>query len=282
MHFAFPFTVGQILWALTFAAQLVLLVVLLGRDRVGRYPWFTAGVALFALRLLTEVLLAGRMAIPVLRIIFISMAFVAAVVGLLVVLEVARRAFAGAQPRTWAIGVFVLLAVAGGVLAVWGPWPARKDLAFDSPFAVLKLMQLAAQKGDLLIDLLTVQLGLLVVLFGRRFKAGWHSHTQRIVIGLSTVAASWLLVEGVWQAIAMTAHPHSQEEYERLIGLGGKLVNANKVVFILALVWWIACLWVDEPGMAPAASEPVALPVPEAEPAEETNPEPEDTSSASQ
>jgi hypothetical protein len=79
--------------------------------------------------------------------------------------------------------------------------------------AVLRLMQLAAQKGDTLVDVLTVELGLLVVLFGRRFKAGWHSHAQRIVIGLSTVAISWLSVEGVWQIIAATAHPHSREEY---------------------------------------------------------------------
>jgi hypothetical protein len=160
------------------------------------------------------------------------------------------------------VGTLVLLAVAGGVLAVWGPWPPRKDLTLDSPMAVLKLLRLLAQKGDLLYDLLAVQLGVLVVLFGRRFKAGWRSHTQRIVIGLSTVAASWLIVEGVWQIIAATVHPHSQADYERIIGLGGKMVNANKAVYIAVLLWWIACLWMDEPGMAGAekGSDPVLIP----------------------
>ena len=43
MHFNFAFTAVQVLWTLTFAAHLVLLVVLLGRDRTRRFPWFTTG-----------------------------------------------------------------------------------------------------------------------------------------------------------------------------------------------------------------------------------------------
>jgi hypothetical protein len=268
MHFNFPFTASQILWTLTFAAQLVLLVVLMGRDRMGRYPFFTASIALFALRLVTEVLLSGRLPIPTLGMIFIAMADLAALVGLLVVLEMARRAFGEAPRWAWTTGVLVLLVIAGGVLAVWGPWPPRKDLTLDSPMAVLRLMRLLAQKGDLLYDLLTVQLGVLVVLFGRRFKAGWRSHTQRIVIGLSTVAASWLIIEGVWQIIAATVHPHAQADYERIIDLGGKMVNANKAVYIVVLVWWIACLWFDEPGAVPM-KEQGPLPIPEVAVAEE-------------
>jgi len=52
-----------------------------------------------------------------------------------------------------------------------GPWPDRRTLTFDSQLAILRLLGLVAQKGDLLAGLLTVELGLLVVLFGRRFKA---------------------------------------------------------------------------------------------------------------
>ena len=220
------------------------------------------------MRLLTEVLLAGRMAPPILARVFITMADVAAVVGLLVVLEMARQAFGGVRRRTWIIGALAMVVIAGGVLVLWGPWPARKDLVFNSQMAVLRMMQLAAQKGDLLIDLLTVELGLLVVLFGRHFKAGWRTHTQRIVIGLSTVAASWLTIAGVWQIIVSTVHPHSQAEYERILGLGAKMVNANKVVYIAVLVWWIACLWMDEPGTVVAAEVPGPLRIPETEAAE--------------
>jgi hypothetical protein len=274
MHFSFPFTVSQVLWTLTFAAQLVLLVVLLGRDRIQRFPWFTASIALFALRLLAEVLLTGRMAPTVLRVVFLSMADVAALVGLLVVVEMARRAFGAASLRTWIVGVLALVAVGVGVLYAWGPWPAWKALTADPQLTTLRLMQLGAQKADLLMDVLTVELGLLVVLFGRLFKAGWHSHVQRIVIGLSTVALSWLAVQGVWQVIAATVHPHTPEEYERIVGLGAKMVNANKVVYLAVLIWWIACLWRDEPGAKARGTlvdeaEPGPLRTPEAAAAEE-------------
>src|ERR1035437_437106 len=103
MHSHFPFTVSQILWTLTFAAQLTLLVVLLGRDRIKRYPWFTAGIAIYALHLLVEVLLAGRMATVVYQTVSIALADLEVVIGLLVVIEIGRRAFGGASVRTRAI-----------------------------------------------------------------------------------------------------------------------------------------------------------------------------------
>jgi len=263
MHLHFPFTTTQVLWTLTFAGQLVFLVVLLGRDRIKRYPFFTASMALFTVRLLAEVLLAGRMPVIMLQRIFIPLSVLMALASLLVVVEMARRAFAGAQRQTWIIGTLVTLAIAGGVLAAWGPWPDRKDLAVDSGLALLRLLQFIAQKTDMAIDLLTVQLGLLVVLFGRRFQAGWHSHTQRVVIGLSTVSIAWLAIQGAWQMIARTVHPHTQAEYEHIMGLGTKLVSANKVVYVAVLVWWIACLWQDEPGSTQTV-EKLETPAPEA------------------
>jgi DNA segregation ATPase FtsK/SpoIIIE-like protein len=250
----FAFSARQILWTLTFAAQLVLLVVLLGRDRARRYPWFTAGVVIFSLRLLAEVLLAGRMPMLALQEIFLSLADLAAVVSLLVVVEIAWHAFARASRRAWIIGVVVMLAVAVGVLVAWGPWPALKDLSWNSKMGVLRLMQLAAQKGDTLVDVLTVEVGLLVVFLGRKFKAGWQSHTQKIVIGLSVVAAAWMGIQGAWQLIAHNAHPATQEEYARIMALGGKLINASQVVYLVAAVWWIAWLWRDEPGTEAASA----------------------------
>ena len=61
MHFDFHFTAISVLWTLTFAALLVLLVVLMGRDRARRFPWFTASIVLVALRLLTNRLLHERL-----------------------------------------------------------------------------------------------------------------------------------------------------------------------------------------------------------------------------
>jgi hypothetical protein len=252
MHLNFAFTTIQILWTLTFAAHLVLLVVLLGRDRMRRFPWFTAGIVLMALRLVSSRLLYGRLAPITMSTIFIVLADLSAIIGFLVVVEMARRAFGRVQRRAWIIWTLVLLALGGGVLAAWGPWPAWKTIVLNTRIEMLGLMQLLAQKTSLLVDVLTVALGLLVLLFGRRYGAGWRSHVQQIVIGLSTASMAQLALQVIWQIVARTAVPHSMAEYQQIVGLREKLFNANNVVYLVVLVWWIVCLWIDEPGAAPA------------------------------
>lgn len=247
MHFS-GWNANQILWTLTFAALLVLLVVLLGRDRARRFPWFTASMVLTALRLLSSRMLSGRIAEIPMAEIFIPFAAIEALVTVLVVVEIARRAFRGASRRAWIMGTVALLAVGGVVLAEWGAWPAWKTLTATSVIAFLQLIQLIAQKTGLLSNVLTAGVGLLVVVFGRRFNAGWRSHTQLIAIGLSTAAIAQLAVRGIWQAIALHAAPHSQAELDRVLGLRDKLNYATSFVFLAALVWWIVCLWNNEPG----------------------------------
>jgi hypothetical protein len=256
MHPNFHFTAAQILWTLTFAAQLVLLVVLLGRDRIKRFPWFSLGILLMALRLLSSRMLLGRMPTVTLSAIFIVMADLAAIVGFLVVVEMARRAFAPVKRSTWYSGALAVLIVGGGILAAWGPWPAWKTLSANSFLAVLQLMEVGAQKLDILVDLLTVQLGLLVMLFGRRCGAGWRTHTQRIVIGLSTASTAQLAVEVILQLIARSAKPHSQAEYDHLVNLSNRIVNANGALYVAVVVWWIVCLWIEEPGVITADGRP--------------------------
>ena len=285
MHFNLHFTAVETLWTLTFAAQVVLLVVLLGRDRAKRFPWFTLSIVLMALRLLASRLLYGRMAPIPMSVILITIADVLAIAGFLVVVEMARRAFAPVRRAVWLQGALAVLLVGAVALAAWGPWPAWKTLTAESQMAVLRLMQLGAQKLDMLVDLLTVELGLLVVLVGRRTGAGWRTHTQRIVIGLWTASSSQLAVEGIWQYIARTAAPHTQAEYEHVLGLRDKLFNANGAVYVAVLIWWIACLWADE-RTADSGEPPVMTPQPvyadaateEAltEPPGEAEPEPEE------
>lgn len=248
MHFHFDFSANQVLWTLTFAGLLVLLVVLLGRDRVRRFPWFTAAMVMMALRMVASRLLFGRLSPIVSSEVFLVMSDIASIIALLVVVEMARRSFAGARRRTWVIATLIVLAVGVAIVAEWGPWPSAKTLLAASTLAFLRMMQLFAQKADLLSDLLTVQLGLLVLLFGSRFKAGWRSHPQQIVIGLSTASISQLAVRVIWQQIALHSTIHSQAEYQRVMALQDKIYHANSVVYLAVLVWWIVWLWFDEPG----------------------------------
>jgi hypothetical protein len=252
MHFHFIFSANEILWTLTFAALLVLLVVLLGRDRIRRFPWFTASTAMMALLLLTTQLLLARMSRITGVTVYLVMSTVEVLLTLLVLVEMARRAFKGAGRTAWLIGTLVLLAVCGTVLKFWGPWPDWKTLTATGEFATIRLLQLGVDKGTLFSGVLTIELGLIATLFGRRYGAGWHSHTQRILIGLSTASLAQLALRGTLQAMGMHIQIHSQSEYEHIMNLRDKLIHANSTIYLAVLLWWIAALWLDERGAEPA------------------------------
>lgn len=255
MHFHPSFELlEQALWTVTFAAHLVLLVVLLGRDRAARFPWFTASIALVAFRLLTSRLLFGRLPQLTMAKMFVVVADIGAFVSLLVVLEIARRAFGRVRRSTWVGSALAVMAVGALVLIFWGAWPAWKTVASGPSINVL---QLIAQKASLLADVETIVVGLLIVAFGYRYGAGWRSHTQSIAIGLSTASIAQLSVQGIWQAIAHTAVAHSMAEYQRIIGIREHLFNTSSGVYIAALIWWIIMLWFDEPGARATAATDV-------------------------
>lgn len=255
MQFHFPFNTQDILWTLAFASQLVLLVVLMGRERIARFPWFTAAAVMLALRLLTAKLLNGRLPQLTMATVFIVMAEVGALIGLMVVLEVARRAFGSVRRTTWVTGALVLLALGAVVLRFWGPWPAWKTLTAHSTTATLQLIQLLAQKTSLFVDVENIAVGLLIVLFGRRFGAGWRTHTQQIAIGLSASSLAQLTIGVVWERIAHTAVVQTMADQQRILGMRDKLFNANSAMYVVVVVWWIVWLWRDEPGQTPAGAE---------------------------
>lgn len=250
MHFDFHFTAVQILWTLTFAALLVLLIVLLGRDRMRRFPWFTTGIVLIALRLLVDRILRGKLPPLTMAAVSLTLADLSALVGLVILVEIARKVFRRVSARAWTVWGILLLAIGGVVLWKWGPWPNWKTLSFDTAIARLQFMQFLAVKTGLLTNVLAVLLGVLVVAFGARYGAGWRSHAQRIMIGLSTAALAQLALQGVWESIVRHTLPHSRAEYEHVMNLQEKLLNSNSLVYLLVVVWWIVCLWVDEPGTA--------------------------------
>ncbi|MGD0736525.1 MAG: hypothetical protein ABR976_15455 [Terracidiphilus sp.] len=255
MHPNSGFSAAQVLWTLSFASLLVLLVVLLGRERSRRFKFFTIAIVLVALERLIGKLLFGRVAPMQFYEVFIPLAVLSALVSVLVLVELARKAFVGLERRAWIVNSLGMLAVGAVVVAEWGKWPAWQTVTAGTTLAVLELLQAASQKINLLSNVLTVELALLVLFFGRRFKAGWRSHTQAILIGLSTASIAQMLRDGVWQLIAMKAAPKTQVEYNHIIGIRDKLSTANEIVYLVVVVWWIVSLWIDEPGTGTPAQE---------------------------
>src|ERR1700722_13526077 len=103
MHFNFHFSAAEILWTLTFAAMLVLLVVLLGRERIRQFPFFTCSVVLTGLNMLAEKLLAHRLAPLVSTELFLVLADLGVAIAVLLAIELARRAFSAAKWPAWVI-----------------------------------------------------------------------------------------------------------------------------------------------------------------------------------
>lgn len=256
MHFHLNFSAANILWILSFAGELVLLVVLLGKDRAKRFRWFTLYIVVQALLLLVNKLLFGRMAPMASTTIFLALSDFSVLVGLLVIADLAKQAFAGAPRRPRLLGSVLVLGVALTALALWGPWPAWKTFADGSTLARLRGMEMFADKGIMLIAMLSVEVAVAVLLFGRRFGAGWRSHVQQIAIGLSMAGMSQIAARAIWQAIATHTVVHSMAEYQHIMTVRTRVYDANDVVFLLALVWWIAWLWVEEPGAPGAVAAP--------------------------
>ena len=272
MKFHLPASTNEILWALTFAGYLVLLVVLIGRDRMRRFPWFTASSVLIAFRLLSAKMLYGHMAQIPMAEMFIGLALLGSIVNAMMLLELARKAFAGIRRSAWVAGALTLMGLGAVVLVFWGEWPAWSTLAASDKISFLELLQFIALKASLLLDVETVLVGLAIILLGRRFQGGWKTHVQRIAIGLGVVSLSQIASEAIVQVIGNSAHPKTMEEAQRILDLRDRIFYANSAILVLALIWWIWRLWADEPGTGNRGSssgtpEPVAtnpaLPVPD-------------------
>jgi hypothetical protein len=247
-----PFTEVDVLWTLTFAALLVLLVVLLGRDRLRRFPFFTAAVILAAVEMLIRRLLSEKLPPLNATELMLALADLGAVLTLLVALELARRAFAGASGRAFAAGALGVLAVACGILGWWGPWPARETVFAHSLLAHLGLMQLIAVKGDLLNILLFLELLLLAIFTGRRFHAGWRSHARQILLGYSAAGLMQIGMRIAWERLGASGQPRSQAEFDHRMLIETRLLNVYSFVYLASIVWWIACLWFNDPGYTTA------------------------------
>jgi hypothetical protein len=275
----------QILWALVLAAHLVLLIVLLGRDRSSRFPWFTAAIGFSTVHLIADHLLHGKLTSLAFYWQSYSSILVDMILGLLVLIEICRRIFASCKAgkilnaKGWLGWTLVTVCISIGAVWAWGPWPAWKALSAEPKQLPLLLVVLCAMKGQLFLAILTVEVGLLLQIFGRRFGFGWKSHAQQIGLGLSTYALGFLAVQTTTDIIKRNLHLTSRAQYERIVHLFSNLDNGRFALWFLVLAWWIVWLWRNDPDdpSEPAGTlemveapvlgglPPLEAPIPEAE-----------------
>ena len=286
MHLPFAVTAHQLLWTLTFAAYLVLLVVFVARKLYCRLPFFTALTVLLELRLLAENLLTGRLAMLDLQKVLLAFADLSALVSILVAFELWQKVFGKASCRFRKISLSLGTLASIALLIGWGPWltPARIAPAL-APLSVkiLNAMVLfAAPRGTLLvfsgIDKGNLLAAILLLLAGtqiliQRRRTGTRFNAEAVLVSVATTFTSlfWLGTQLCWQILVRTTHFHSREEYTQFLDLGGRFILANHVVNLLAILWWIGWLWFDEEEVV-APSVPTASEVTEA-PAEPPSPQ---------
>jgi hypothetical protein len=259
--------IEQILWTLVLTAHLILLIVLLGRDRVGRFPWFTSAIGLSAVCLLADHLLHGKL--TTLAFYWQNYTGIALqdILGLAVLLELVRDVFLSrrtgliVKPAGWIGWTLFLVAINAAAIWYFGPWPSWQALHADPKQLPLLFVVLFAMKGQLCIALFAIEAALLLRIFGKRFGFGWRSHAQQIALGLSTYAVGFLAVQVITESIKRTVHLTSREQYERIVHLFTNLDNARFALWFLVLIWWIIWLWRDEPAAPSAAVLAEAEPV---------------------
>jgi hypothetical protein len=250
------FNVEQILWALVLAAHLVLLIVLLGRDRTARFPWFTAAIAISAVRLIADHLLHGKLTAIAFYWQTYSLGLAASIIGLLVLAELARRVFSSGRaglilkPKGWIGWGLVMFVSAVLVLWQWGPWPSWKALNAEPALLPLRLVWLTDLKFEIFLGVLTIETMLLLFLFGRRFGFPGTSHPQQIALGLSTSVIAQFTVQATSTSIQKSVHLTSQDQYDHIVKLLTNLDNGRFALWFLVIVWWTFWMWRDDPTWA--------------------------------
>lgn len=244
--------VEQILWAAVLAAHLIVLIVLLGRDRSTRFPWFTAAIAFSSAHLIADHLLHGRLTTVAFYWESYSAVVIESVLAILVLVELALKVFSSGRAglilkaNGWLGWGLVVISIAVAGVWLWGPWPVWAALKADKNQLPLLLVVLAAIKLQLFVAIVTVEAGLLLRIFGKRFGYSWTSHPEQIALGLSTYALGYLTVLATTDVIKRTVHLKSRAEYDHIVNLFARLDNARFALWLIVLLWWIIWLWRDE------------------------------------
>lgn len=260
--------IEQILWALVLAGHLVLLIVLLGQDRIRRFPWFSAGITLSAITLIANHLLQGKLTTVAFYWQSYTGVSICQIVGIGVLIELCRKVFGNKsapailKSRGWIGGAMVTIAIAAAIVWYWGPWPTLAAIKAQPEQTPLLLDVLFALKMQLFVAILTVEVALLMRVFGRRFGSSGRSHAQQIAIGLSTNALGFLTVQGISTAISRNFHPTTRAEYERTLKMISHIENGRTALWLLVLIWWIYWLWRNDPGTTDVAELAEFEPVP--------------------
>jgi len=255
MNITLPFNQLQIIWTLLFASQLVLLVVLIGRERTQRFWWFTASIAVSAVRELINLLLTGRISQVAFSAIYHFMAILAVLLTVFALVEITRNLFTASSLRTWTLLVASISFVSALCLYLLIPWSAQGNLDFHTQLGMLSVLHLVAICGQITAAIAAVVIGVAALFFAPRTKGFWSSHALKILAGFTTYSLVLIseLVIGQWISTLAHATNLAFGDYERTNAILERLLNLPYIAMIIVQIWWIYSLWQDEGGVKKTA-----------------------------
>src|ERR1700761_7008201 len=158
--------IEQILWAMVLAAHLLLLIVMMGRERIARFRWFFAWITLSAATLVANHMLHGKLTTVAFYWQTYSALVIESILGVMVLLELARQIFSSGRAglivkaNGWIGWTMVTVAIAAAAVWAWGPWPSKAALQAEKDQLPLLIVILIGMKGQLLVSILMVEVAL--------------------------------------------------------------------------------------------------------------------------
>jgi hypothetical protein len=238
----------RVIWGGGLSVHLILLAVLLRQGRAQRFPFFTLLIVFYILRSLFLFAFYQHMSRLHYTWTFWSFALADLLLQAIVLSELLRGAYqkAGVSQRGRALGGLTGIVLAGILVYFWGPWPSLTTPGTDE-INFLMVMSVLANKGNLLIAILTLQTMLVLIFTAPRSGLGWSSHTQRIAHGLAFYALINVSVQAAIQKLSQSAGQLSATQIQSTMHTIQTLGYARTWGYFAAALYWIIFLWRDEP-----------------------------------
>ncbi len=222
------------IWMAGLVAHLLLLLILLVRGRIARYPIFTALIVFYVVRsVLPEMTFTHTLSQTAYLWLFWSFEIGDVVLRALVLGELIWHAFRGTQVQATRVVAWSAVAIAASAALAILAGPIQSILVW-SIFA----------KGNVAVAILSLITLAVLILTRSRTGLAWRSHEFAIGGGLAFYAFVFLVLQGMRMWGGGVASPHAGGQHVSMLRLWMQASAA--VAYLLVVFYWLVAMWFDE------------------------------------
>ena len=222
------------IWMAGLVAHLLLLLILLVRGRIARYPIFTALIVFYVVRSgAPEMAFTHSLSQTAYLWLFWSFEIGDVALRALVLGELIWHAFRSTQVQPVRVVAWSAVAIAASAALAVLAGPMQSILVW-SIFA----------KGNVAVAILSLITLAVLILTRNRTGLAWRSHELAIGIGLAFYAFVFLVLQGMRLWGAGSASPHGGGEHATTLRLWMQASAA--VAYLLVVFYWLVAMWFDD------------------------------------